>query len=63
MAALLGFLALNIGIRVWLPNEAAVETGPPGWVPKEHHDRPVYRVVIRLRRAVVNQPKAEWFRP
>jgi serine protease Do len=47
----------------WLPWESEVETGPPGWVPKEDHDRPIYRMTIRLKRAVVNQPKAEWFQP
>ncbi len=47
----------------WLPWEAAVETGPPAWVAKEYHDRPAYRQVIRLKRAVVNRPKTEWFQP
>src|SRR5262245_29040139 len=34
----------------WLPWQAAVETGPPSWVPNKDHDQPVYRVVIRLKR-------------
>jgi hypothetical protein len=47
----------------WLPWEVTVEFGPPAWVPKEYHDKPVYRNLIRLRRAVVNDAKEEWFRP
>jgi S1-C subfamily serine protease len=47
----------------WLPWQASVEHGAPAWVPAAYRNRPTDRVAIRLRRAVVNEVKEEWFRP
>lgn len=48
---------------VWLPWEAAIAYGTPVWVAAEYRNQPAYRTVLRLRHAIVNAAKDEWFQP
>jgi hypothetical protein len=47
----------------WLPRKATLEYGPPNWVSSEYWDRPAYRQVMTLQKAVVNKQIDEEFKP
>src|SRR5262249_48282374 len=47
----------------WLAWEGTITIGTPSWAPVPYGNQPATREVLRLRRAIVNQPNERWFKP